>query len=112
MSTALDKFYSTTFDSNGEARISANPDRAREQWLVNRYQCYSDSATGSKLTVYLGSERAGSRRDYTSRGNDDISENFTPIIVPPHGQPLLFVWTNGTAGATAEISISGEIRTV
>jgi len=109
MTTALDKFLTATFDATGRAVIQANPDRAREEWLVNRYQCFTTSTSGTKLTVYQGSEMAGSRRDYTSRGNSAISENFTPLRVPSHGQPLLFVWTGGTPGARAEITISGEV---
>lgn len=106
----LDKYFTTTFNSAGRAAIIANPDRARETWKVRRYQCNTTSTASTKLTVYLGSEMAGSRRDYTNRGNDDVSEQFEPLTVPPHGQPLLFVWTGGTPGATASISISGEIE--
>lgn len=106
---SLDKFLTATFDSSGIARILANPDRAREHWKVSRYQCNTTSASSTKLTVYRGSERAGTRIDYTARGNNDVSDNFKPIGIPPHGQPLLFVWTGGTPGATAEITILGEL---
>lgn len=110
LGNALDKFLTATFGSDGVARITANPDRARENWLVNRYQCNTTSTLGTKLTVYRGSERAGTRIDYTSKGNNDVSDNFTPIPVPPHGQPLLFVWTGGTPGARAEITILGTLE--
>lgn len=108
--TALDKFASAIFDATGRAVIVLNPDRARDWWKVNRYQCHTNSTTSTKLTVYLGSEMQGSRRDYTVRGNDDVSENVNNITVPPQGTPLRFVWTGGTPGAVAEISVSGEIE--
>lgn len=107
ISGALDKMLSTTFNASGEARISAVPDRARESWRVRRYQCHTTSTKGTILTVYRISENAGSRIDYTQRGNDDVSEQVEPIPVE-HGRPLVFVWTGGTVGARAEITLIGD----
>lgn len=104
----LEKWLTTTFNSSGEARITANPDRANESWKVVRYQTKTSSTSQTRLTVYRGSERAGTRIDYTNRGNNDVSENFNPIPVPAHGSPLLFVWTGGTPGSMAEITILGD----
>lgn len=104
----LDKFLKATFNASGEARIIALPDRARDVWKVSRYQCHTDSTTATRLTVYKGTELQGSRVDFTKRGNDDISENFHTFDVR-FGQPLVFVWTGGTSGKTAEISIYGEV---
>lgn len=105
---ALDKTLKATFDSNGQARINALPDRARDTWKVNRYQTHTNSTTRTTLTVYRGSE-LGSRIDFTRRGNDDVSENFTPIDVE-FGQALIFLWESGSVGAVAEITIFGEIE--
>ncbi len=109
--SALDKYLTVIADANGRAVIVANPDRANETWKANRYQCHTNSALLSELTVYSGSELAGSRVDFTKDGNDDISENFEPITVPPHGKPLRFVWSGCTAASLCEISIQGKVET-
>lgn len=106
----LDKPLRATF-SGGVARIVALPDRARDTWRVTKYVCHTNSTSPTDLSVYSGSEMAGSRVDYTGSGNDDVSEHGTPINVH-FGRPLVFVWENGSAGAVAEISIYGEIEKV
>lgn len=111
MSVPLDKFLSATFGSNGEARITALPDRARDVWQVTRYVCHTSANVPTELAVYLGSESAGSRIDHTGSGNDDVSEQITPLSVS-FGRALIFVWKNGNNGATAEISIYGMIDKV
>lgn len=107
---ALDKQSSATIGVDGRAVIVMNPDRARESWKVDRYQCHSNSVLATKLTVYKGSEQAGSRIDFTNRGNDDVSENFNAIEIPSHGLPLRFVWENGTPGAIVEINVFGQLQ--
>lgn len=103
----LDKVLTAQFDG-GVARVIALPDRARDQWKVTKYVTHTNSTTPTDLSVYSGSENAGGRIDYTGSGNDDVSETGTPVLVQ-FGRPLVFVWENGSVGATAEISIYGEI---
>lgn len=105
---ALDKTIDTVFDANGEARITVFPDRARDVWKVNRYQVRSNSTSSTRCTVYRGSEHTGAQVDFTRTGNGDTSEQVHPIRVD-FGQPLVFVWINGTVGADATVSILGEV---
>lgn len=105
---ALDKTLTAVFDANGEARISAFPDRAHDVWEVNRYQVLTTSTSSTRCTVYRGSEHTGAQVDFTRTGNGDTSEQVHPIRVD-FGQPIVFVWTGGEVGAVATVSILGEV---
>lgn len=105
MSDVVDVYRTATFDSSGRAVIVVGPDRAREWWKVTGYTAKTNSTVQTTLTVYKGSEQAGSRIDVTRKGNDDSSD--TQVEIPPSGYPLRFVWSGGSVGALAEISVQG-----
>ena len=103
VSNQLSFGQSVTLDSNGSYTLTnIGPVRYRQRWHVTLFSCSASSTC--RLTVYRGP--AGSRQiDYTSKGIGDTSPRDDTLR---SGEYLTFVWSNGTAGSSASITVEGE----
>jgi hypothetical protein len=97
----------TTFDATGDARVVFGPDRAFERWRVTNTAITTSSAAATSFKLYRGlTETPSNLIDLSNfNGNNDVSDS---VIDLTPGEKLLGVWTGGTPGANATLTVSGE----
>lgn len=107
MSYSLFQSERATFDANGEARVTVGPQRAFERWRITNTAITTTSTNVTAFKLYRGVTAIPSNLIDLSNfnGNDDVSDS---VIELPAGEKLLGVWTGGTVGALATITVSGQ----
>lgn len=60
----------------------------------------------TKLRVYRNIVSPGSLLDSTNSANSDVSETSLDLVSP---DKLVFVFSDGTAGAVGTVTLTGEI---
>ena len=96
------------FDATGTARVRLGPAVYGSRWNVDLMSVSSTSTLQTTCNVYRDVENAGASIDNTRTGNLDTSNTSVDLNA---GQVLIFVWTGGTPGATATVSVSGTLYT-
>lgn len=106
MREALFYYRERVVEADGTATIYARPERANERWEVEGYEgfCRSDSMT--LLSVYATSVLPHNLVEHTRRGNGATSNKQLGV---PNGEQLVFVWSGGTPGRVAGITIHGAV---
>jgi len=94
------------FDVNGKAVARHQPQRPFEAWHVTYTSIDTTSASLSACKVYRNFESPTNFIESSIfNGNSDSSD--TEMNLAP-GETLLYVWTGGTPGAIATVSIRGD----
>lgn len=99
---------SGTFDANGNASASLGPAVYGARWNVDRIVVSTTSTAITQCDVYRNVVSATTKIDSTRTGNNDTSETNIDLNAP---DVLLFVWTGGTAGASATAVLAGTLYT-
>ncbi len=104
----LDETGEATFDAGGRAVVSLGPGRHSEVWIPSIATV--STSTGildvAECRLWLGSPDAGPLIDATATGGQDSTD--LPGVTLRTGQRLTAVWTGGTPGAVAHLSLTGE----
>lgn len=99
---------SAVFNAAGVARASLGPAVYGSRWNVDRMVATTTSVLPTQCDVYRNVESPLSKIDSTRTGNNDTSETNLDLRPP---DTLIFVWTNGTPGATATAILAGTLYT-
>jgi hypothetical protein len=103
----LDADDAATFDASGAATVTLGPRRSRQTWYVTNAAVSSTSSASTKCRLYLGSASPSNLLGGTYSGNQDSTD--LPRVRVGRGQVLTAVWSGGTTGAKATLSVYGEI---
>lgn len=79
-------------------------------WLVDRMTVMCDSAAPTQATVYAGAPSPLNFVDGTSRGNLDVADETSPILVET-GESLTVLWSGCTPGAVGTIRVQYQLVT-
>jgi hypothetical protein len=95
-------------DGNGNitGQASAGPEKYGESWKVTLLTTNTNSATETQLRVYRNVVSNTTMIDSTWAANQDTS---TCDVTLRAGEKLVFVWSNGTAGANCYANIEGDL---
>lgn len=96
------------FDASGKAVVRLGPTVYGSRWKVDLMSVSTTSTLQTTCNVYRDSESAAASLDNTRTGNLDTSNTDIDLTA---GQVILFVWTGGTPGALATVSVSGTLYT-
>jgi hypothetical protein len=105
-SVPLDESASGVFDTVGTAVVQIGPSR-RQVWHTSNVAVVTDSALSTAARVYRGSVAPGNYLAGTHSGNGDnapLEVTLTP------GALLTVVWSGGTPGARATVSLYGSME--
>lgn len=96
-----------TFGADGMARVIFGPLRAFERWRITNTAISTTSTSTTAFKLYRGVVENPSSLIDISRfnGNGDSSDTVTELTP---GEQLLGVWSGGTSGAMATVTVSGE----
>jgi hypothetical protein len=97
----------TTLNAAGTGTVRIGPGRAGVRWDIRTIAVSSSSSVKIPTAqVFLGEPSAGSLKGGTGSGNSDS----TDIAITLHsGQYLTVVWAAGDAGASAAVSLLGDV---
>ena len=93
-------------EADGSAIIYARPERGNERWEVSGYEGFCSSDAMTLLSVYAGSVLPHNLIEHTRRGNGAPSNKRLKV---PSGEQIVFMWTGGTPGRLASITIKGTV---
>lgn len=104
---ALRTSATVALDQSGNGQIVLGPQRANESWKVERIStAITPNSDKAQLRVYANSISDGSYLDGSRRAYQDTSE--TNISVPSM-ETLVFVYSGGSPGSYATISLVGTV---
>lgn len=99
----LDEVGQVTLDASGNGTVELSPTSSRIAWWVTLAAVSVSSNTREPVcSIYHNSKLLGAT--YTG-SNDQIG----PDIMVRNGK-LRAVWTGGDAGATAQLSLNGQVQ--
>lgn len=104
---ALDESATGVFDAAGRAVVTVGPVR-RQTWMPANIAVFTDSSSSTEARVYQGAPAPGSYYAGTYSGNSDNAPAAGLRLTP--GAVLTVVWTGGTPGARATVSLSGTME--
>lgn len=96
------------FTAAGVATATLAPTVFGSSWNVERIIISTTSALASKFTVYKNVISPAGQLDSTDSGNGDTDETSIDLQTL---DTLYFVWSGGTPGARATVSIYGTMDT-
>jgi hypothetical protein len=103
----LRKSASGVFDAAGRATARLRPERFNEEWQIDLTSVNSTSTLTTGCSVYRNSEADTNFIEASVfNGNKDTSDS--PYELAP-GEELLYVWTGGTPGRVATVSVRGKV---
>lgn len=95
------------FVTGGRAVVILGPQRSNEKWKVTYTSIQTTSASTTGMKTYRNFENPSNFIEASIfNGNNDSSD--TVLELAPN-EKLVFVWTGGTVGANALVSLRGEI---
>lgn len=102
----LDESASGVFNSSGVATVQIGPVR-RQTWRPENIGVTTTSTTATEARVYQGSA-SGTFYAGTYSGNRDNAPASGLRLSP--GQVLTVVWSGGTPGARATVTLAGTME--
>ncbi|HZU18301.1 MAG TPA: hypothetical protein VFD01_17075 [Candidatus Dormibacteraeota bacterium] len=101
--------YESAPAANGVATIALPAPAKGYAYRVERINVHTNSGGATTCAVMLGDPSdPTSRIDYTPDGNDDVADEFSPILVPG-SVTLSLVWSGMTNGALAYARIQYRV---
>lgn len=106
----LDIGFSTTLDGSGNGTVVIGPTNSLQTWYPNRISVNVTTNVSEPVFKYYRGRTAGTVNyiDGTYTGSNDSSEVLGVVLHP--GEVLLCSWTQGDAGATATVTLGGEME--
>lgn len=102
----LNQSAQAVFGANGIARVTVGPSRFDERWHIWLTNIVTTSTAITAFKLYRQRETASSIIDQSLyNGNGDVSDSEITLVA---GEPLVGVWTGGTPGAVATLTLVGE----
>lgn len=106
----LDESARAVFNAAGKAVATFGPVRPGETWDIDLINIETTSAIQTQFKLYRQREAAAALLDQSIfNGNSDVSDST--ISVQNQAQ-LVGVWTGGTVGAVATITVSGKRKVI
>ncbi len=102
----LDEGGNGTFTAAGRAVVAIGPRTPSSRWRTANVAVSTTSATDTECRLYLGPEAPQNLLGATYGGNRD--QVGVAVTLHP-GSVLTAVWTLGTPGATASVSVYGAL---
>lgn len=99
---------STPAAAGGTCSVTLEPVPAGMFWLVERITVLCTSTTPTTAYVYEGDPAPGNFRDGTSRGNLDVADESSPILVDST-RYLTVEWTGASAGAVGTVTVQYQL---
>lgn len=104
----LDDAVSTTLDANGNGTVVIGPTRARQIWMVYNAACVVDSNDNEpEFRLYTGLVATPNQVAGTFSGSND---SMGLSVKLGRGNKLSGRWIGGDPGATATLSVYGEVQ--
>jgi hypothetical protein len=94
--------------AGGSCSLTLEPVDAGYLWLVQRITVLCTSTTPTTAYVYEGDPAPGNFRDGTSRGNLDVADEASPILVDST-RYLTVVWQGASAGAVGTVTVQYQL---
>lgn len=101
----LDTSMEAVFNASGVAQAELGPGIYGVVWTITRLVTYTTSTSDTTLLLYRNSESKGNLVNSTQAGNLDTDTD--PKLMLRGHEKLIAVWSNGTVGAKATLSIEG-----
>jgi hypothetical protein len=99
---------STPAAAGGTCSVTLDPVPAGYFWLVERITVLNTSSTATTAYVYEGDPAPGNFRDGTSRGNLDVADESSPILVDST-RYLTVLWTGASNGAVGTVTVQYQL---
>lgn len=105
----LNESATVVLDGSGGGTVVLGPTNASQQWVPSNAACSVTSNNSEPIFVlYNGSAGNANRIGGTYTGSNDNTDVSGVTLYP--GSVLTGVWTNGDPGATATLSIQGQVN--
>lgn len=105
----LNESASVVLDGSGGGTVRLGPSNASQQWVPSNAACSVTSNTSEPVFVlYNGSPSNANRIGGTYTGSNDNTDVNGVTMYP--GSVLTGVWSGGDAGATATLTIQGQVN--
>ncbi len=99
---------STLFGADNRASITIGPQRYGHVWKITRITVSTTSVVNTQMRMHLNTESPTAFLDGSYSGNSDT--NDTSITLQSLDK-LIFVWTGGDIGASAQVGLYGTVET-
>jgi hypothetical protein len=96
---------SAAFNAAGRAVVTLGPSRSYERWHITLTAVQTTSTTQTTLKEYRYTEAPNNFIEGTSAGNLNSSDSVKDLS---SGERITYVWTNGTPGSVATVTIRGD----
>jgi len=105
----LNESASVVLDASGSGVVRLGPNNASQQWVPTNAACSVSSNNSEPVFVlYNGTPSNANRIGGTYTGSNDNTDVNSVTLYP--GSVLTGVWTGGDPGATATLSIQGQVN--
>jgi hypothetical protein len=107
--TTLNESATTVLDGSGSGTVRLGPLNASQQWVpVNASCAVSTNVSEPVFVLYNGTPSNANRIGGTYTGSNDNTDVNGVTLYP--GSVLTGVWTGGDSGATATLTIQGQVN--
>lgn len=105
----LNESASVVLSASGGGSVKLGPSNASQQWVPSNAACSVTSNVSEPVFVlYNGTPSNANRIGGTYTGSNDNTDINGVTLYP--GSVLTGVWTGGDVGATATLSIQGQVN--
>lgn len=107
----MNEGFQTTLDGSGNATVVIGPQGSLQTWYPSRLSTtVSTNVSEPVFKFYLGrTANNASYIDGTFTGSNDSTPIDNNLVLHP-GEVLLCTWTQGDPGASATVTIGGEVE--
>ena len=95
-------------DVDGLISVEFDPVAPGLIWLIQRITIMCTSTTSTRAMVYAGDPTPTNLVDGTDRGNLDVADELSPILLESC-TPLTVQWTGASAGAQGVVRVQYQI---
>lgn len=105
----LNESATTVLDGTGSGVVRVGPSNSSQQWVPTNAACSTTTNVSEPIFVlYNGTPSNANRIGGTYTGSNDNTDVSGVTLYP--GSVLTGVWTGGDPGATATLSIQGQVN--
>jgi hypothetical protein len=105
----LNESASVVLDGSGGGTVRLGPSNASQQWVPTNAACsVSTNVSEPIFVLYNGNASNANRVGGTYTGSNDNTDVNGVTLYP--GSVFTGVWTNGDPGATATLSVQGQVN--
>lgn len=104
----LNESFQTTLNGSGNGTLTIGPQYTYQTWVPTLISVSLSSNVKEPVLKYYRGRSIGSILGGTYTPSNDQSDVSGQILNP--GETFFFVWTGGDAGATAFVTLNGDIQ--